>query len=125
MITHAKRLIYTTIFHKTRITYKRDINWENKFNKKSVNDCWMLFKNTYNDLVDTFIPSKNFSVKPDEASILFQLICLKLKSPNNKQLLVSTLLIEVQIRSTIMFSLTSGLSAIQFGVWGRGVVYMM
>jgi hypothetical protein len=37
----------------------RDINWENKFNK----------------------------VKPDEASILFQLICLKLKSPNNKQLL--------------------------------------
>jgi hypothetical protein len=33
----------------------RDINWENKFNKKSVNDCWMLFKNTYNDLVDTFI----------------------------------------------------------------------
>jgi hypothetical protein len=37
------------------------------------------------------------------------LICLKLKSPNNKQLLVSTLLIEVQIGSTIMFSLTSGL----------------
>ena len=24
----------------------RDINWENKLSKKSVNDCWMLFKNT-------------------------------------------------------------------------------
>jgi hypothetical protein len=40
----------------------RDINWENKFNKKSVNNCWMLFKNTYNDLVDTFVPSK--TIKP-------------------------------------------------------------
>lgn len=26
-------------------------------------DCWILFKNTYNDLVDTFAPSK--TIKPD------------------------------------------------------------
>jgi hypothetical protein len=41
---------------------RRDINWENKFSKKSVNDCWMLLKNTYNDLVNTFVPSK--TIKP-------------------------------------------------------------
>ena len=57
-----KIYLYSQGDYKSLSNELRDINWENKFNKNSVNDCWMLFKNTYNDLVDTFIPSK--TIKP-------------------------------------------------------------